>query len=105
MMLLKNTQYYKDLNDMKITADITPMKILNINMLAGNEMILLSIPMKDNVVDMNEEVLKMFVELNKLLLDVVIMVKQANKRSEEALSKVRELVDGVSNVITIDNQK
>jgi hypothetical protein len=42
---------------MKITADITPMKILNINMLEGNEMILLSIPMKDNVVDMNEEVL------------------------------------------------
>ena len=42
---------------MKITAEITPMKILNINMLEGNEMVLLSIPMKDNVVDMNEEVL------------------------------------------------
>lgn len=42
---------------MKITADITPMKILNINMLEKGEMIMLSIPMKDNVVDINEEVL------------------------------------------------
>ncbi len=41
---------------MKITAEITPMKILNINMLENGQMLLLSIPMDKNVVDMNEEV-------------------------------------------------
>lgn len=42
---------------MKITADITQMNILNINMQNGDDLIMLSIPMSDNVVDMNEEVL------------------------------------------------
>lgn len=54
---------------MKITADITPMKILNINMLEKGEMIMLSIPMKDNVIDMkqSDEVIYSYYKNNELI--------------------------------------
>ena len=42
---------------MKLTAEITKGNILNLNMLEGNELIMLSIPLKNNVVDMNEKIL------------------------------------------------
>ena len=44
---------------------------------------------------MNEETKLMFVALNKQLADVIILTRQVNERSEEALLKVRELVDAV----------
>ena len=48
------------------------------------------------ITNMNEETQQMFVALNKQLSDVVLLVRQVNERSEEALLKVRELVDLVT---------
>lgn len=44
---------------------------------------------------MNEEIQQMFVALNKQLADVSILLRQVTERSEEALEKMRELVDKV----------
>lgn len=42
---------------------------------------------------------QMFIDLNKQLVDVVELVKHVNKSSEEALEKIRLLVDGVNKKI------